>query len=218
MSPHNEKSISRSLVGTVLSVGAFFFNSIDNSQSVTVLKPLQVFMRWEKPSSRWKTTWHLELVGSPLKPSARRRKAHTMAPHSHPGAGERWRNSTWHRNVAAVTISRQRHQDNCKEKHQPIQFWKLLAGAASLVTAGNRGMYKKRFWCNLSFLVGAFFISWFVWKWADTKQCRPVKTPTALLLAPCAGYPGRFSRRELPPELSCVLSLLDRRHSRCRLS
>lgn len=175
-------------------------------------------MRWEKPSSRWKTTWHLELVGSPLKPSARRRKAHTMAPHSHPGAGERWRNSTWHRNVAVVTISRQRHQDNCKEKHQPIQFWKLLAGAASLVTAGDRGTYKKCFWCNLSFLVGAFLSPGLFGNEQIPSSADQWRHPQHCCLLRVLAYPGRFSRQELPPELSCVLSLLDRRHSRCRLS
>lgn len=158
MSPYNGKSISRSLVGTVLSVGAFFSTPLDNSQSVIMLRSLQVFMRWEKPSSRWKTTWHLELVGSPLKPSALWRKAHTTAPHSHPGAGERWRNSTWHRNVAVVTILRQKHQDNWREKHQPIQFWKLLTGAASLVAAGNRDTYTK----NASGVISAFWWELFI--------------------------------------------------------
>lgn len=96
------------------------YPTIDNSQSVAMLQSLQVFMRWGKPSSRWKTTRHLELVGSPLKPSNRLRKAHTMAPHSHPEAGERWRNSTWHQNAAVVIISRQSHKDNWKKKHLPI--------------------------------------------------------------------------------------------------
>lgn len=221
MPPHNGKSISRSLVGTVLSVGAFFFfffNSIDNSQSATMLRSLQVFMRWEKPWSRWKTTWHLELVGSPLKPSARWRKAHTTAPHSHPGTGEQWRNSIWHRNVAVVSISRQRHQDNWKEKHQLIHFWKLLSGAASLVTAGNKDMYKKCFWCNLSFLVGAFYLLF----WLEMSRFQAVQTSEdthgTVVSSLCSLVSGSFLRQELPHELSCLLGLLDRQHGRCRLS
>ena len=72
------------------------FNSIPHFQSVAISKSLQLFMRWGEPSSRWKTTRHLELMESLLKSSNRLRKAHTMAPRSHLEAREWWRNSRWH--------------------------------------------------------------------------------------------------------------------------
>lgn len=95
MSTRIAKSISRSSVEIVLSVGVFSTPS-HNSQSGAISKSLQLFMRWEKPSSRWKTTRHLELMESLLKSSNRRRKMHTMAPRSHLEAWEWWGNSRWH--------------------------------------------------------------------------------------------------------------------------
>lgn len=114
-----------------------------NSQSAAISKSLQLFMRWGKPSSRWKTTRHLELMESLLKSSNRLRKALTMAPRSHPEAREWWRNSRWHLWCCAlVTILRQGHKASWKNTlvvaSQATSCW----GAAFIVL-----LFKKQWIC-----------------------------------------------------------------------